>query len=64
MFNLNKYESFKIVVHGRHRQPIRRETFKGAENTARRLHKQGEVGTVEGVWYDENGIHFDLLIKF
>lgn len=59
-----QYESFKIVVKGSHRQPIRRETFESAWGTAVRIRsKEYKGSTVEGVRFDDDGIHFDLVLE-
>ena len=62
---VEQYESFKITVSNSHRQPIRRETFKGALDTAVRIRsKEHKRSTVEAVRFDDNGIHFDLVLEF
>ena len=58
-----EYESYKITYRGSH-VPHRRETLKGANNFADRLLKQRKHGEIEGVWYNENGIQFDLIREF
>lgn len=62
---VDQYESFKIMVSDSHRQPIRRETFEGAWNTAVRIRsKEHKRSTVEAVRFDDDGIHFDLVLEF
>lgn len=57
------FESYKITYNGSH-VPHRRETLKGAENLVERLRKNRKHGEVEGVWFDDNGIRFELIKKF
>ena len=61
---VDQYESYKITVINSHRQPIRRETFKGAWDAVVRLYnKDRKRSIVEAVYFDDNGIHFDLIFK-
>ena len=59
---MRQYESYKVVV--KTGIPQRRETEKAALSLAEKLHKQGRHGQVEGAWFDESGIHFDIIKKF
>lgn len=59
---MKKYDSFKVVVNMG--TPQRRETEQAALNLAQKLHKSGRHGQIEGVWFDDSGIHFDVIKKF
>lgn len=57
-----QYESYKVVTY--FGAPQRRETEKTAMNLADKLRKKGRHGQVEGVWFDKDGMHFDVIKTF